>query len=255
MAQGRGREAALDYVVENGGVITDAVASQKWPGEAKVHVSIVNWVQSPPKPPERFTLDGNPVAGGIAADLVPLRVSTLAAQPLAANKGVCFQGPIPVGDGFVLDEDEARSLLGRPDADYDQVVRPYLIGDDIAEDPAQRPRHWIIDFGLMPLEEAAGFPAALGIVRERVKPERTAYYRRHWWRLGEPRPGLRAALLGLDRYLAVGATGKRTVFTWCQPAWCPSNLVYAVALDDDYAFGVLSSRPHQISGPATGDRP
>ena len=251
VAQGRGREAALDYVVEKGGVITEAVSSQKWPGEkAKVHVSIINWVQSPPEPPAHFTLNLQPVSGGIAADLVPLRLSTLAAQPLAANKGVCFQGPIPIGDGFVLDEDEARSLLARADADYAQVVRPYLIGDDIAEHPAQRPRRWIIDFGLMPLEKAAAFPAALKIVRERVKPAREtnprAARRTCWWRFGEVAKGMRTALTGLDRYLAVGRIAKRTIFTWCGPAWCPSDLVVVVAADDDYAFGVLSCQPHQL---------
>jgi len=129
-------------------------------------------------------------------------------------------------------------------------VRPYLVGDDITEDPHQRPRRWIIDFGLMPLEEATRFPAALAIVRERVKPERDrnkrAGRRTRWWLFGEVARGMRAALAGLDRYLAVGATGKRTLFAWCEPAWCPSNAVYAVALDDDYAFGVLSSRPHQL---------
>ncbi|MGH8901814.1 MAG: DNA methyltransferase [Egibacteraceae bacterium] len=250
VAQGRGREAALDYVVEREGVITDAVSSQKWPGEAKVHVSIVNWVNEPPTQPERFVLDGVEVPGGIAPDLVPAPLSTITARPLDANKGVCFQGPIPVGDGFVLDKAEAAALLARREADYAQIVRPYLVGDDITEDSLQRPRRWIIDFGVMPLEEAARFPEALAIVRERVKPKRDTnrreFYRRYWWRLGEPRPGMRTALAGLDRFLSVGATGKRTLFAWCEPAWCPSNLVYAVALDDDYAFGVLSSGPHAL---------
>jgi len=37
--QGKSRTAALDYVVQNGGVIYDAVATQVWSGEANVHVS------------------------------------------------------------------------------------------------------------------------------------------------------------------------------------------------------------------------
>ncbi len=37
------RKAALDYVIDHGGVIYDAVASQPWSGEAGVTVSIVNW--------------------------------------------------------------------------------------------------------------------------------------------------------------------------------------------------------------------
>ncbi len=37
------RPGGLDYIVQNGGVITEAVATQVWSGEAAVHVSIVNW--------------------------------------------------------------------------------------------------------------------------------------------------------------------------------------------------------------------
>ena len=47
----------------NGGVITDAVSTQKWPGEAKVHVSLVNWIKNPNSPPTAFFLDGEPVDG------------------------------------------------------------------------------------------------------------------------------------------------------------------------------------------------
>ena len=44
ISQNRGRSASLNYIVARGGVITDAVSSQDWPGEANVHVSIVNWI-------------------------------------------------------------------------------------------------------------------------------------------------------------------------------------------------------------------
>lgn len=50
VSQNRARAVSLNYVVEKGGVITDAVSRQKWPGEATVNVSIVNWVTPPPCP-------------------------------------------------------------------------------------------------------------------------------------------------------------------------------------------------------------
>ena len=43
--QNEGREASLDYIVNRGGTITDAVSTQVWSGDAAVHVSIVNWVK------------------------------------------------------------------------------------------------------------------------------------------------------------------------------------------------------------------
>jgi very-short-patch-repair endonuclease len=58
ISQGKSRIAALDYVVQNGGVIYDAVSTQVWSGEANVHVSIVNWV----KVPSLLDLEPSPLA-------------------------------------------------------------------------------------------------------------------------------------------------------------------------------------------------
>lgn len=148
IAQNRARSASLDYVVGAGGVITDAVSSQKWPGEAKVHVALVNWVKEPVTPPAAFTLDGSPVPG-ITAGLTAPGASAAEAVTLAANKGRCFQGPIPVGAGFILNEATAQWLLTRSDAEYADVVRPYLVSEDVADQPDQKPSRWIIDFALM----------------------------------------------------------------------------------------------------------
>ena len=43
--QNYSRESGLDYVVNTGGTITEAVSSMIWPGEANLHVSVVNWVR------------------------------------------------------------------------------------------------------------------------------------------------------------------------------------------------------------------
>ena len=193
ISQNRARGASLNYVVEKGGVITDVVSRQKWPGEAVVNVSIVNWVQKPSKPPGEFVLDGEPVVG-INTRLRESKIPIEEYEALSPNLGRSFQGPIPAGD-FYLELDEAREILDRTDADYAEVVRPYLVGDDITEEPEQRPRRYVIDFGFRPLEEAMAFPSALDVVRERVKPARDVNrdkaYRENWWRFGRPRGEMR----------------------------------------------------------------
>jgi len=248
VAQGRGREAGLDHVVAAGGVITNAVSSQVWPGEANVHVSIVNWVQRPATPPLTFVLDDEEVPEGIAADLWPTALSTIGAKILPANDGLSFQGMTPGNEGFVISAAEAGALQGRRDARYADVVRPYLSGGDIPGDPYQRPSRWVIDFGMLPLEDAERWPAALDIVRERVRPTREHVrrqsYRRYWWRFVEPRPGLRTALSGLPRWLATSEVGRRTLFAWCNPLWLPNNKTVVMALGEDYHFGVLTSAAH-----------
>jgi hypothetical protein len=247
VSQGRARKASLNYVVEHGGVITDAVSRQKWPGEAVVNVSIVNWVQQPAETPARYELDGTEVAG-ISTRLRESKLAIEEYQPLQPNKGRSFQGPIPAGS-FYLEEEEANALLRRSDANYCDVIRPYLIGDDITEDHAQRPRRWIIDFALKTLEEAARYPAALEIVRERVKPEREKNnreaYRKFWWRFAEPRPGMRTALRSTRRFISGNAQGKRFLFAWQGQEVCPSNLTNVFAFEDDYAMGILTSVVHQ----------
>lgn len=92
-------------------------------------------------------LDGQPLSDAIAADLVPATISTIDAVPLDGNGGRSFQGVIPGHDGFVIDNRKtATRLRSRNEAAYYNVVLPYLIGDDIAEDINQHPRRWIIDF-------------------------------------------------------------------------------------------------------------
>lgn len=247
ITQNRSRVAALDYITANGGVITDAVTSQDWPGEAAVDVSIINWIKNPSSTPTSFTLDRGLVSGINSH----LQAGSLrqAAVKLAANAGRSFEGCKPTGSGFILTELEAKRLLSDEGADYAKVVRLYLNSNDIANDARQRPSRWIIDFGLMPLEEAMNYPAALAIVRERVKPvrdsNRRASIRDRWWRYGEARPALRTAVASLSRFIAVGRHGKRLLFAWSDPSWCPSDATNVIARDDDWTFGVLSSSFHE----------
>ena len=246
ISQNRARGASLDYVVQKGGVITSAVSTEVWPGDANVHVSIVNWIKSPETPPSKFVLDEFEVSG-INTSLRPADGSANP-LPLSANVGHCFQGPIPAGDGFVISVEEAQSLLADPSARYAEVVKRYLVGEDIGSDPHQQPRRWIIDFASMPLERAQTYPRALHLVEQRVRPVRAtnnrAVYRNRWWCFAEPRVAMRAALAGLSRYLAGTAQGTRLLLSWCDVHWCPSNLTNVFAFDDDYSYGVLSASAH-----------
>jgi hypothetical protein len=246
ISQNLGRSASLEYIVGNGGVLTDAVSTQKWPGDAKVHVSLVNWIKQPSTAPKAFVLDGQPVSG-ITAELRTPERSTGPVHQLRANLGKAFEGPSPKAEGFVITKEEAERLLSLPGT-YRDVVRPYLGSADIARDVSQSAGRWAIDFGVMSLEAAMRYPAALDIVRERVKPVREANnreaYRRNWWQFAEPRRGLREALRGRDRYIVMGRHGKRLLFAWCDPWVLASDATKVFAFDDDYSMGILSSHFH-----------
>ncbi len=247
ISQNTGREASLDYIVQHGGIITDAVSSQKWPGDAKVHVSIVNWVKQPAFVPTEFDLDGKSVPG-ITTSLRPGAGGEWKPQRLGANRGWCFEGPSPKAKGLLIDAATAERLLAKSDAPYADVVRPYLTANDITESPSFKPSRWTIDFGLRTLEECLKYPAALEIVRTKVRPERAKNprksYREKWWIYAEPRTAMRKKLLGLSGYLAVAGHSKRLVIVRVDTWTLGSNATDVFAFDDDYSMGILLSRAH-----------
>lgn len=247
ISQNLGRSASLDYVEATGGVITDAISTQKWPGEAKVHVSIVNWVDEPEEGGAgTFTLDGVP-AEAISTSLRDERRDWIPVA-LPANANRCFEGPSPKAKGLIISLEEAIGLRSDPTVDYEPVVRPYLTASDLTDDPGQAPSRWVIDFGLRPLEQAMAFPRALQIVRERVRPERERNrrrsYREKWWLFAEPRTAMRRALDGLDRFAALPGHAKRISLGWVSAEVLASNATDVVAIDDDYSMGTLLSRTH-----------
>lgn len=254
IAQNQGRGASLNYVVEHGGVITDAISRHDWPGEAVVNVSIVDWVKDPPQPPDEYNLDGESVVG-INTRLQESKLPIEEYEPLPANADRSFQGPIPVGP-FDLTIEEAKGILDRDDADYGTVVRPYLIGKDIANQVDQGPSRMIIDFETLPLEKAEAYPAAMKFVRERVKPERDKnndeHFRTYWWQFGRPRGELREAVSQMERFVSGNRVGKRFLFAWVPAGVCSGDSTNVFAFDDDYSMGILCSSVHLAWAHAEG---
>jgi type II restriction/modification system DNA methylase subunit YeeA len=112
-------------------------------------------------------------------------------------------------------------------------------------------RQYIIDFGpYLSREEAALYEAPFRRLEERVKPfrvnKRRSAYATRWWIHMEARPGLREALSRIERYIATPITAKHRFFVWLPSVIIPSVSVAAIARDDDYAFGLLHSRAHEL---------
>lgn len=239
LRENKHRLATLKYILTDGSVITDAVSSQKWPGEAKVHVSIVNWIKKPKATVTDFVLDGEPVENINSK----LKAFPETPEPIVIpfNRGKAFTGCQPTGEGFIVDEKRVKMLKAQGEG---AAVRRYLTADDITDAVGSVPRRWIIDFGTLPLEQANKFPGAMQIVRWKVKPEREdkeRHFARLWWQFAWPRPEMRQAIAQLRRFIACPLHGKRLLFSWADKDWCPSNAVGVFAFDDDYSMGVLTS--------------
>jgi hypothetical protein len=192
--------------------------------------------------------------GLIHADL-SIGVNVAAAQALRANGGVSSPGFKLHGAGFIVTPAE-RALL-----ETDAPIKDYRNGKDLTD----RPRGvQLIDlFGHDADAVRRRWPATYQRVLETVKPERDknnrASYRDNWWVFGEPRSELRPALVSLPRYIATVVTAKHRVFQFLDTTVAPDDALIAVALDDGYALGVLSSRVHIVWALAQGgtleDRP
>ena len=93
-------------------------------------------------------------------------------------------------------------------------------------------------------------------VREHVYPVRQTKsqeaFRDRWWQYATPRPNMRVALQGLERFIATPRVSKHRVFVWVAAGVVCNDAVDVFARDDDYTFGVLHSRAHELWARAMG---
>ena len=106
------------------------------------------------------------------------------------------------------------------------------------------------------MDRAVLYEAPFEYVNTHVRPTRVnnrrALYANNWWWDMEPRHGMRRALNRLTRYIATPRVTKHRLFAWMGRETLPDSAIIAVARDDDYTFGVLHSRFHELWALAMG---
>jgi len=245
------------------GRIFNAWSDEPWVVDgASVRVSLVGFSRDREEQP---MLDGAPMAvvfadlNGLPAGMEMTRsVDLTQAGPLADNKGWSFFGFCLAGK-FKVPSETAQKWLplpnphGRPNSD---VLKPIYNGSDITR---RWKGDWVIDFGpMMTEQEASMYEMPFAWVEEHVKPIRILNNRKsramYWWRHGEARPGLRAKLDGLRRYIATPETAKHRFFVWFPLTVAPEHSLIVIPRDDDVTFGILSSRIHALWALVKGGR-
>jgi len=273
---GKTREAALDFIVANGGTITNAVSSRIWPGEAAVNVSMVNWVRGPAEGPHDIIVEDRVychpfrlVVDDVAYDVsriathLQLHADVSETADIAANrhgtaKGVAFGheafrscGP----DGFPREMAGQKSFI-RPVATGDDLLRGRLASepdycinlvDCKDEDDARRTGGEAFDHlrkHVYPwLKEQAEKKDAAG-----VHPS----WLRRWWTPTAPREDFLANIAGRLRILVCPEVSARPCFAFISTRFVPT--MYLFAFDDDYTFGILQSDFHWGWTKAKGSR-
>ncbi|MDX9759884.1 MAG: restriction endonuclease [Bacteroidota bacterium] len=224
IAQGDTREVGLDQMTAGRGLsIYRAVKSRKWPGEANLEIAQL-WLHKGEWKGE-YDLDGGLVKCISPYLSIPGKIEG-PPKRLKENMGKSFQGSIVLGKGFILEIDEAKRLLDKDPRNND-VLFPYLTGQDLNSRPDQSPSRWVINFHDWPLERAMEYPDVLRIVEEKVKPERQrkkpdgSYALRkplpqRWWQYADKRPALYKAIEGMERVLVTTRVTKHVWFSMVQ---------------------------------------
>ena len=242
--RGGANRKVLERIKESGDIFW-AQSDRNWILDgATVHVSMVGFDDGTEK---SRNLDGH-LVDQINADLTAT-VDLTHVQVLKENEGLSFKGAAPQAP-FDIKWPVAERMLaaplnvnGRPNSD---VVRPVVNAADLVQSPRDM---WTIDFGVMADEEAAQYEKPFEYVRKYVLPIRQTRpddYRGQWWQYARPRPAMRDALRGKPRFIATPQVAKHRIFVWLRPEILPNNLVIVLARDDDYFFGVLHSKPHEL---------
>ena len=287
IGQGDTRSTGLRWICKNGGSIYSSQRRIKWPGTAAVVVSVTHIAKGTYAGPR--TLDGREV-DTISAFLFHAG-SHDAPQRLSVNAERSFVGSYVLGMGFTFDDTDTKGVaaplsemhrLIKRDFRYQEVILPYIGGEEVNTNPTHAHHRYIINFrnyplcrkdlgerwrgadedqcwkwrrrGIVPLDYpdpvAADWTDLLEIVEAKVKPERDIQNRKalreRWWHYAEKRPGLYAAIAGLDRVLVVSRVGQQAVFAFLANSSVFAESLIVFPFETHAAYCALQSRPHEI---------
>jgi len=273
---GDSRRSTLDHIVDNQGVIFEAVSSQPWSGDATVEVSIVNWTKGQYDAPKTLWLSRGTVKMEVDEITGSLSAATdlRKAQKLRVNRRpqAIFQGQTPQHAEFVLTPEQAQAMVAR-DPKSRAAVFPYLVGRELNR--TGEPSRFIIDIEAPDAMAAAALaPNAYEHVKERVLSDREKLVRREaarnkklreadpnaglnwerrdfmpkWWELWRRRADMLKAIGGLRRYIALSRVSvwtRPSIYAFVSPEIRPGDALTVFAFEDDYSFGILNSSYHR----------
>lgn len=244
ISQGDTRELGLLRMLNSGFELYHAIPSLTWPGKANVIVSIIHAKRGP--------WFGDRTLGDVKCELISSYLDSIACNetpaPINRNSGLCGTGVYVYGKGFVLSPDQADLFL--VDQKNNDVIKPYLVGDDINNTSGSIPSRFCIDFGDLDIEDAKTYAQVFNHVTKTVKPERDklkgqiheSRYWIHWDRREEFFELLKKKEFSFGR----SRVSNLHLVEKIDNAWIPSDAVVIFSTDEYSVFGVLQSVFHQV---------
>ena len=194
-------------------------------------------------------------ATGIIQVDLSIGAEVASATPLKSNLGLSWMGVKMSGEEFRIDRQRREAFLsaGFPAERLPRV----LAGSDVNDPPAE---WYAVDCFRMDEDELkTSYPSVYQYLTDYVRPNRDQNdrdsYKDRWWVFAEPRPALRAAIAGLERYIVTSETSKHRIFRFVERnGTLIDGSIIAVASQDAYILGVLSSRFHEAWSDRAGGR-
>lgn len=274
--QNYSREGSLDYIVNNGGEIFNAYSSFKWSGEAAVYVSIASWKKGKFWGEKSLYIDDKnkemkrnvlPVINSSLS----LNIDVTSAVVLECNKKPkkVFQGQTHGHEGFLLSKADGLKML-KQHPEYKDVLKPFLIGEELVANINAQPERFVIDFTLKNVIEASTFKDIYKVIEKKVLPEREekgkkqeidnnealknnakAKVNKHhinflksWWKLGYGREDMLEQKNYLKKFIACARVTQRPIFEFLSSEINPNDKLMTFMFEDDYSYGIINSNIH-----------
>ncbi|MFE8597115.1 Eco57I restriction-modification methylase domain-containing protein [Archangium violaceum] len=254
IAQGDTREVGLDHIHSQGSTIYRAVQSEPWPGTAALEVAHVwvckgSWLRP-------FILKDTEVPA-ITTQLTPQGRTQGNPYRLVENASKSFQGSIVLGMGFILEPDEAQTLITKNKKNKD-VLFPYLNGEDLNSTTNQAATRWVINFHDWPLNRktkesshsgrvAEDYPDVLNILiekgaRDHRQGQKGDVAAAPWWRFWRIRSELYASIANQQKVIVTSLVSK-----YWMPCKVPNGQVFSHRLGvfSDISYALLQSIVHE----------
>jgi hypothetical protein len=243
IAQGDTKATGIDILLKNNGQINFANPSVNWPGVAAVVVTLItiNKANGSAKP-TLVNQNVENISSFLKADdeFVP-------PMTLKGNSGIAYLGTGVVGDGFIINNHEAETLLLHKQ--NKEVVFPYLTGKDLYSSSTGEASRSIINFHNWSLEKSNSFRDCFKIIEERVKPvrEKNKDKRRReiWWQFSRPTIELYNAIKNKNKVLVHTRVTKTHAFEFVPRDQVFSDALVVFDTESYTQFSVLQSSIHE----------
>jgi len=217
ICQGDTRRTGLEWITNNDGAIYYAVKKLKWPGVARLVVSLLCIIKDKKHAGAKI-LNGRNVKS--ITSYLYSSGPNYSPQSLTSNQDKCYQGAVILGSGFTFDDKSAQASP-RKDAEYlaargenGKVIFDFLGWSEAAGSPTHAATRRVINFGQRSYEECfRRWPELINIVRQKVKPQRdrlgddssSKSRKACWWQYGSYPKSLFDALINCDKCIVTGA--------------------------------------------------